>query len=103
MSAAAVPNRKKSYHSMVVPIRLAITTRLSGVGSHSSVRDFVAIFLSREASRMISRKREGETSTLIRHPGENRDLRTRSHGASPRDPGLRRDDELWLAAPPPKR
>jgi general secretion pathway protein G len=32
-------------------------------------------------------------SALIRHPGEGRDLRTRGHGASPRDPGLRRDDE----------
>ena len=27
--AAAVPYRKKSYHSMVVPIRLAKTTRLT--------------------------------------------------------------------------
>ena len=31
--------------------------------------------------------------TIIRHPGEGRDLRTRSHGASPRGPGLRRGDE----------
>ena len=29
-----------------------------------------------------------------RHPGEGRDLRTRSHGTSPRDPGLRRGDGL---------
>jgi general secretion pathway protein G len=29
----------------------------------------------------------------IRHPGESRDPRTRGHGASPRDPGLRRGDE----------
>ena len=28
-----------------------------------------------------------------RHPGEGRDLRTRCHGGSPRDPGLRRGDE----------
>jgi len=28
-----------------------------------------------------------------RHPGEGRDPRTRSHGRSPRDPGLRRGDE----------
>jgi len=31
--------------------------------------------------------------TTIRHPGEGRDLRTRSHGVSPRGPGLRRDGE----------
>jgi general secretion pathway protein G len=31
--------------------------------------------------------------TPLRHPGEGRDPRTRSHGASPRDPGLRRDDK----------
>ena len=30
--------------------------------------------------------------TLLRHPGEGRDLRTRSRGRSRRDPGLRRDD-----------
>jgi general secretion pathway protein G len=30
---------------------------------------------------------------LARHPGEGRDLRTREHGPSPRDPGLRRGDE----------
>jgi general secretion pathway protein G len=31
--------------------------------------------------------------THHRHPGEGRGLRTRSLGGSPRDPGLRRDDE----------
>ena len=30
---------------------------------------------------------------LSRHPGVGRDLGTRSHGGSRRDPGLRRDDE----------
>jgi general secretion pathway protein G len=33
---------------------------------------------------------------FTRHPGEGRDLRTRSHGGSRRDPGLRRDDEKGL-------
>jgi len=32
-------------------------------------------------------------ATLIRHPGEGRDLVSRRHGGSHRDPGLRRDDE----------
>ena len=30
-----------------------------------------------------------------RHPGEGRDLGTRSLGGSPPDPGLRRDDAIW--------
>jgi ring-1,2-phenylacetyl-CoA epoxidase subunit PaaD len=30
-----------------------------------------------------------------RHPGEGRDLGTRSLGGSPPDPGLRRDDGIW--------
>jgi general secretion pathway protein J len=33
-----------------------------------------------------------------RHPGESRDLRTRCHGGSPRDPGFRRDDGRNRAA-----
>ena len=32
-------------------------------------------------------------ATHVRHPGEGRDLMTRTHGGSPRDPGLRRGDE----------
>jgi general secretion pathway protein E len=40
--------------------------------------------------------------TAHRHPGESRDLVTESHGASPRDPGFRRGDELGEeSAPPP--
>ena len=31
--------------------------------------------------------------TIHRHPGASRDLRTRSHGGSPRDPGFRRGDD----------
>ena len=43
------------------------------------------------------------TGTILRrHPGEGRDLATRSHGGSRRDPGLRRDDDgftpLWRSA-----
>jgi len=32
----------------------------------------------------------------LRHPGESRDLQEERHGASPRDPGLRRDDVRHL-------
>ncbi|HEU0134008.1 MAG TPA: ATP-dependent helicase HrpB, partial [Allosphingosinicella sp.] len=41
-----------------------------------------------EAARGLARR----WSQLTRHPGESRDLGTRSLGGSPRDPGLRRDD-----------
>ncbi|MEA3009642.1 MAG: ATP-dependent helicase HrpB, partial [Sphingomonadales bacterium] len=41
-----------------------------------------------EAARGLARR----WSQLIRHPGESRDLRMKSLGGPPRDPGFRRDD-----------
>ena len=40
---------------------------------------------------------------LLRHPGEGRDPRTKSHGASPRDPGLRGPRKVVLCGVPLRR
>jgi hypothetical protein len=47
-----------------------------------------------EALRANLRRRKAQArGEEIRHPGESRDLGTSGLGGSPRDPGLRRDDD----------